>query len=159
MTTEITTIRGVSAQYGERFTGGSIGVIKTDGISNELSVDVTGDVLNDLVIPDMIVPKGAIITGAYFETSEVFVLGGTTPAIEIGTSGSEATNGVTVTEAQAEAVGADDITAALSGTWAAGVALTAATTVGIAFSGTSPTATVGTGKIRITIVYKKLAAS
>ena len=104
------------------------------------------------------IPAGSIITAAYFETTEVFVLGGTTPALEVGTSGSEATNGVTVTEAQLETVGADDITAALSGTWAAGVALVADTVVGVAFSGSTPTAVSGSGKARVTVVYKKLAA-
>lgn len=157
MSVETMPIRGVRQQYGERFTGRALGVIKTEGISNELTVDVTGETLNDLSYAEVKLPAGSIITAAYFETSEVFVLGGTTPAIEVGTSGSEATNGVTVTEAQAEAVGADDITAALSGTWAAGAALAAETTVGIAFSGTTPTATTGVGKLRVTIVYKKLA--
>jgi hypothetical protein len=158
MTVETGAIRGVRTVYGTRETGNAVGVIGTEGISNELTVDVTGSSLNDLNIATVVIPAGAILTAAYFETTEVFVLGGTTPALEVGTATSEATNGVTVTEAQLEAVGADDITAALSGTWAAGAALAADTTVGIAFSGTSPTATVGAGKARVTVVYKKLAA-
>ncbi len=158
MTTEIATLRGVRNNYGVRDTGGGLGVIKTEGISNELTIDVTGDTLNDLSIHQVKIPAGSILVAAYFETTEVFVLGGTTPALEIGTATTEATNGVTVTEAQLEAVTADDITAALSGTWAAGAALAAETTVGVAFSGSTPTATRGAGKVRVTIVYKKLAA-
>ena len=156
-TVELGTIRGVRNIYGGRDTGNSLGIIKTDGISNELTVDVTGDVLNDLLVAEVKIPARSILVAAYFETTEVFVLGGTTPALEVGTSGSEATNGVTVTEAQLETVGADDITAALAGTWAAGAALAAETTVGIAFSGSTPTATRGAGKARVTIQYKKLA--
>ncbi len=158
MAVELGTIRGVRNIYGTRETGGAVGIIKTEGISNELTVDVTGDVLNDLLIATVVIPAGSILQAAYFETTEVFVLGGTTPALEIGTSGSEATNGVTVTEAQLEAVGADDITAALAGTWAAAGALAADTTVGIAFSGSTPTATRGLGKARVVIEYKKVSA-
>lgn len=158
MAVEVASVRGVRQIYGVRDVGGGIGVIKTEGISNELTVDVTGDVLNDLAIATVKIPAGAILVGAYYETTEAFDTGGTTPALEIGTSGSEATNGVTVTDAQLSNVGADDITAALSGTWAAGSALAAETTVGIAFSGTTPTATRGVGKTRVTIEYKKLAA-
>lgn len=158
MSTETMRIRGVSQQYGARDTGRTLGVIVTEGISNEVTVDVTGTNLTDLIYPEVFIPKGAIMTAAYFETTEVFVLGGTTPTILVGTKGSEVTNGLVVTEAQAEAVGADDITATLTGTWTAATSLAAQTEVGIAFGGTTPTST-DVGKIRITIVYKKLAAS
>lgn len=163
MTTEVATIRGVRNIYGTREKGSAVGVIKTEGISNELTVDVTGTDLDDIAnskdpYATVVIPAGSILVAAYFETTEVFVLGGTTPALEIGTDTSEATNGVTVTEAQLEAVGADDITAALAGTWAAGAALAADTTVGIAFSGTSPTSVAGSGIARVVIEYKKLAA-
>lgn len=163
MAVEVDATRGVRNIYGQREKGYAVGVIKTEGVSNELTVDVTGSMLDDIidgkeVIASVVIPAGSILTAAYYETTEVFTLGGTTPALEIGTDGSEATNGVTVTEAQLEAVGADDITAALAGTWAAGAALAADTTVGIAVSGTSPTSVRGSGIARVTIVYKKLAA-
>jgi hypothetical protein len=162
MSVEVGAIRGVRNIYGTREKGYGVGVIKTEGVSNELTVDLSGSMLDDIangkeVIATVKVPAGAILTAAYYETTEVFTLGGTTPAVEIGTDGSEVTNGVTVSEAQLESVGADDITAALAGTWAAGSALAAETTVGVALSGTSPTAVAGAGKARVTIVYKKVS--
>ncbi|NOQ73238.1 MAG: hypothetical protein GQ574_14620 [Crocinitomix sp.] len=81
------------------------------------------------------------------------MLGGTTPVIDIGTESTEATNGFTITEAQAEAVGMYDLTSALAGTWAAGLA--ADTTVGLLLGGTSPTVT-SAGKAKIVIRYVAL---
>ena len=159
MSVEIAGLRDVRNIYGTRETGGALGVIGTSGISNELSIEVTGDVLNDLLVADVVIPKGAILVEAYFETTEVFVLGGTTPGFSIGTATSEATNGLPITEAQLESVGADDVTSALTGTWTAGAALAADTTVGIDFTGTTPTATRGVGKARVVIVYKHLGSS
>jgi hypothetical protein len=154
MSFENDSLRGVRVQYGPRFPGFASGQYKTEGSAVELTMDVTGEVLNAPdTVADVVVPAGAYIEKAFYETTEVFTLGGTTPAIEIGTNGSEATNGVTVTEAQAEAVGAGDITAQLAGTWD-NAALAADTTVGIAMSGTSPTSAT-TGKLRVTIVYRK----
>ena len=145
----------VSNHYGPRSTGKTAGATDTSGFENELSLDIDGTMVGNaafaLVVPKL--PAGSNITKAYLEVEEAFVLGGTTPAIEVGTEGSEATNGVTVTEAQAEAVGYYDVTAALAGTWAAPLA--AETTVGIALSGTSPTVT-SAGKMRLVISYDKV---
>ena len=142
----------VSNHYGPRDTGKTTGVIRTSGAMNELTLDIDGEMVGDaayaLVVPK--IPAGAIIEDVYVEVTEAFVLGGTTPAIEVGTEGSEATNGVTITEAQAEAVGTYDVTSALAGTWAAGLA--AETTLGLALSGTSPTVT-DAGKMRVVIRY------
>jgi len=147
---EANTGLGVNNHYGTRETGNGIGVIKTEGAYNELSVDITGDMLNNTFRPAMVIPAGSLIVSAFVDVSEVFVLGGTSPVIEVGTAGSEVTNGVSVTEAQAEAVGTVDITAALAGTWAASLA--AATTVGVAMSGTSPTST-SAGKAKVIVRY------
>lgn len=142
----------VSNHYGPRDTGKTTGNMRTAGAVNELVLDVDGDMASNeafvLVVPKL--PAASIIEDVYVDVTEAFVLGGTTPAIEIGTEGSEATNGVTITEAQAEAVGMYDVTSALAGTWAAGLA--AETTVGLALSGTSPTST-SAGKMRVVIRY------
>lgn len=142
----------VNNHYGVRETGKTTGNIKTEGSMNELTLDVDGTMVGNaaytLVVPKL--PAGAIIEDVYAEVSEAFVLGGTTPAIEIGTEGSEATNGFTITEAQAEAAASYDLTSALSGTWAAPLA--AETTLGLALSGTSPTVT-SAGKVRVVIRY------
>lgn len=144
----------VSNHYGQRKVRASQGVTKTTGFTNELVMDLDGTLVGaeafELLAP--VIPAGAIIEDAYLEVTEAFVLGGTSPAVEVGTEGSEATNGVTLTEAQLEAVGTYDVTSALAGTWTAGLA--AATTVGIALSGTSPTVT-DAGKARLVVNYIK----
>jgi hypothetical protein len=143
----------VSNHYGPRKVGSTYGVAKTEGLSNQLTLDVTGtDVGNAKFTLELApyLPAGADISKVYAKVTEAFVLGGTTPAIEIGTEGSEATNGFTITEAQAEATGLYDLTSALSGTWAAPIA--AKTTIGIALSGTTPTVT-SAGKIKIVVYY------
>ena len=133
----------------------TVGVYDTDGAMRELVIDFDGTVVGNAAFPLLAptLPAGAIIEDVYLVVDAVFALGGTTPAIEIGTEGSEATNGFTITEAQAEATGMKDVTSALSGTWAAGLA--ADTTVGIALSGTTPTVT-SAGKARVVIRYAKV---
>lgn len=143
----------VNNHYGRRDTGKTVGVDRRKGsLVNELVLDVDGEMVgNDafaLLAPTL--PAGAVIKDVYAYVSEAFVLGGTSPVIEVGTEGSEATNGVSVSEAQAEAVGAYNLTSALAGTWAAPLA--ADTVVGIAMSGTSPTVT-DAGKIRLVVSY------
>lgn len=143
----------VSNHYGPRDVGQTAGVAKTEGLSNQLTLDITGvDVGNEAFALELapFLPAGADITKVYAQVTEAFVLGGTTPVIEIGTEGSEATNGFTITEAQAEATGLYDLTSALSGTWAAPLA--AQTTIGIDLAGTTPTVT-DAGKIKITVYY------
>lgn len=132
----------------------SAGIINTEGALNELVVDFDAATLTAaayILMPPAL-PAGAKVTRVLLEVQEAFVLGGTTPAIEIGTEGSEATNGFTITEAQAEATGMYDLTSALSGTWAARLA--ARTVLGIALSGTTPTN--GTaGRARAVIQYAR----
>jgi len=155
MTVEITGTRGVRAIYGTRETGGGMGVIKTEGVSNELTVDLSVESITGDAWASVKIPAGSIPVEAYCEVTEAFTVTGTTPTINVGTEGSEATNGVEVTEAQAEAVGAYDITASLQGTWTSPLA--AETEIGVALSGTTPALTGTAGKARVTIVYKKLA--
>jgi len=140
--------------YGPRASGKTVGVSRTAGFMKELVIDLDGTMVgNDayaLLAPS--IPAGSRIEDVYFEVTEVFVLGGTTPVIDVGTEGSEATNGFTITEGQAEAVGTYDLTSALAGTWSTAVGLAADTTVGLLLGGSSPTVTTA-GKARITIRY------
>ena len=160
MSVEKAPLRGVRNIYGTREKGYDVGTIKTEGNSNELSTGLSGAMVADIiagkdVIAKVVVPKYSIIEKAYLYVDEAFVLGGTSPAVEVGTKGSESTNGVTLDEASLEAVGGYDVTAALAGTWAAGSSLAADTEVGVAVSGTSPTADAGEGKARLVVTYKK----
>jgi hypothetical protein len=147
-----TRVTDVHTYFGSRDSGKTAGKAKTEGFVTELTIDIDGDMVSAAAYP-LIAPEilaNSIIEDVYLEVTEVFVLGGTTPAIEVGTETSEATNGFTITEAQAEAAGIYDLTSALSGTWAAGLA--ADTTVGLALSGTTPTVT-SAGKARVVIRY------
>lgn len=144
----------VTQHYGVRDTGKTHGVAKTEGHVNELVLNIDAAMVSAEAFPltaeAPYLPAKAIIEDVYVEVTEAFALGGTTPVIEIGTEGSEATNGFTISEAQAEAATIYDLTSALSGTWAAGLA--AQTTIGIDLAGTSPT--VGTaGKMKVVIRY------
>lgn len=141
---------GVNNHYGERVRGNAIGHIKTEGAIKELTLDITGKMINNSFRPEVVLPAGSLVVEAYADISEVFVVTGTTPTISIGTLGSEATNGVDISEAQAEAVGTVDITSTAAGTWAASLA--AATTVGVGLGGTTPAVT-DAGKATVVIRY------
>lgn len=144
----------VHNHYGPRDSGKTNGIAKTEGFMNELTIDLDGEMVGNGAFPLMApyLPAGCRIEDVYVEVTEAFVLGGTSPVIEIGTEGSEATNGFTITEIQAEATGVYDLTSALSGTWSQATGLAADTTIGIALAGTTPTVT-DAGKARIVIRY------
>jgi len=142
----------VNQHYGEFFTGKTQGNLKTEGSLKELTLDIDAAMLTaeayPLIAPTL--PAGAIIQEAFAEVSEVFILGGTSPTILVGTETSEVTNGLVIDEAEGEALGAYDLTSSLTGTWAAPLA--AATTVGLSLGGTTPT-NGATGKLRLVIRY------
>jgi len=140
----------VSNHYGPRDTGQTSGVIKTEGSKSTLSIVVKAADIGVALYQAPDIPAGSLITAAYVKVSEAFALGGTTPTIDFGTSGSAATNNVELSEAQAEAVGSYDIFSTAKGTWAASLA--AATTVAIALGGTTPTKTAA-GELEVVIEY------
>ena len=154
---ELDTVRGVFSFYDRRTTDElTIGKIKTEGVLNQLTIELSGENLNDIEnsialrqITDL--PAGSTPIEVHVDVSEAFVLAGTTPNLEIGTEGSEETNGFQILEATLEAIGSVTITS-FNGTWAARLA--AVTPVGIALSGTGPTATTA-GKARIVVSYFK----
>lgn len=98
-------------------------------------------------------PAGAVITeNAIVEINEVFNLGGTTPVLNVGVSGTEGTNRICqISEAQAEALGTYSIASA--GTLAKDTPLAAAVTIKVALGGTTPTITAA-GKCKLTIRYR-----
>lgn len=147
----------VHTHFGARDTEGAVGVVKTEGNTYQASWEFTGTDVGNAAWPLLAagIPAGALITGVLLKVKEAFVLGGTSPTIEVGTEGSEATNGFTITEAQAEAVGTYNLFGALSGTWAA--VLAAATTVGLAQAGTTPTVT-DAGLAEVIVTYTVVGA-
>ena len=72
----------VSNHYGPRSVGQTAGVAKTEGLNNQLTLDITGvDVGNEAFALELApyLPSGADITKVYAQVTEAFVLGGTTP--------------------------------------------------------------------------------
>lgn len=147
----------VHNNFGPRDAGDTVGVNKVEGMKEELVIDLTPELINDGQLIPFVLPAGAVVTAVYMDVEEAFVVTGTTPAVEIGTDGTEATNGFTITEAQLEATASVNLTGALSGTWDAEAPLAANTTIGIAVSGTdTPTVADGQGKARVTILFDRI---
>ena len=145
--------------YGPRSAQEGIeGGIKTEGSVQELSLKFTGQNINDDVFSTNLVqlPAGARVLRAIVRVDEVFALGGTSPTINIGTDGSEATNGISIDETRGEAAATytdSDTGVAINGTW--GSTLSAATEVSVALGGTTPTVGAG-GSAIVTIQYIKM---
>ena len=131
---------GVYNNYGTRTTDeGRVGDINTGGVVREMKIDFRGDANGETVTGTL--PAGADIQGVYVDVTEAFT--GVT-AIDLGTSGSEATNGVSVPLTAGKA------TLTAGGTWAA--VLAASTTVAVDFTGTAN----GTGNAEVVIRYVAL---
>lgn len=144
------TINGVRNFYGQRHRHeGNVGHVDTAGVEKQLVITFAGDSYSSVSFK---LPKGAFVSGPVaIEIEEAFSLGGTSPTIQIGVSGSTATNYIaTITKAQAEAVGT--YTATSAGSLAANAVLPADTTVVIALGGTSPTITAA-GKANVVVPY------
>lgn len=147
------TINGVTNFYGarNRFDNGA-GVVSTEGSIKEAVVVFTGANYSQVAFQ---LPAGARILGApIVEVSEAFALGGTTPTINIGVSGSHGTNYFCeISEAQAEAVGTYQ-SAAPAGTLATSAApLAAAANIVVALDGTTPTIT-SAGACKVVVQYQ-----
>ena len=147
MALESDAIRGVKNWYGAQdLSQSEYRTLSTDGSEVEGCVTVTG---SDYSSVSFTLPKGAIVKDSYVEVVEAFALGGTTPTIAVGVSGSAPTNSIVdVTEANAEAIGtyagvpAGTITSPLA----------ADTTIVVELGGTSPTIT-SAGKMYVHFRY------
>lgn len=141
---------GVSNWYGSRDTGGFEGSYRTAGLTREYVFDFTGRTLADGDYSKVVIPAGAAVIKAEIFVDEAFDLQAAS-VLEVGTKGSEATNGVSITEAELEAEGRVDLTSALAGTWDAEARFAADTEIGFAFSAGGLTANSGqyVGKARV----------
>lgn len=151
-----TVTKTVRNQFGRRDVGGTEGVLKVEGMREQLVFDVTGAMFNQLAdgLVPYVLPGGAILRNVFADVEEAFVATGTTPVLNIGTDGSEATNGFTLSEAQLESTGSYDVTSTLKGTWAVNTPLAANTVIGKALGGTTPVVT-NAGRVRITVVFDR----
>jgi hypothetical protein len=137
-------------------TEGTEGSIRTEGSIQELALVVTGaHVVGAGAAFDptrAYLPAGAKVKEVLVNVQEVFsVSAGASNEINIGTQGSEATNGVPIPEASLEATGIYVITS-FDGTWANQLA--ANTQIGLADSGGGTWTTAG--KARVVIRYIQL---
>lgn len=155
MSYENTAGLGVFNQYGARNTGGTVGVETSDNSIHLLSVSLTGEMLNGTFIPPLVVPKGALFRRAILRVDEAFDLGGTTPTVRIGATGSVATNGIVLSEAELEAVGTKAPSSTGAGTWSftSSTGTTAAAKVAFDMGGTTPTAVATAGKATLILEF------
>lgn len=147
------TVNGVTQYYGPRSQWD--GVAGTQGRSSdlrELTFFISGGKLSEVTTS---LPAGTVVVGnAIIEVQEAFALGGTTPVINIGVSGSAGTNRLAqVSEANAEAVGTYSVASA--GTLAVNTPLAAAQTIVVELGGTSPTDG-GVGRMKVVVPYKAI---
>lgn len=147
---------GLRTHYGRRLTGeeANFGVYGGDvGGDKYMEIHIRGSdfTSGSYTGPTASVKAGFTVREVIAEVTEAFNLGGTTPVLNVGVSGSEGTNRIAqISEANAEAVGTYAITPA--GTLAANTPLAADSTLNIALGGTTPTIT-SAGRIRIVVRY------
>lgn len=150
MTTQV--INGVKNYYGAMGRHEAVqGVLNTDGCVKEGVVTFTGENYASVAFS---LPAGATIVGKpLVEITEAFVLGGSSPTINIGVSGSHGTNYLAeISEAQAEALGTY-ASAAPAGTLAVDTPLAAAANIVVALDGTLPTITAA-GQCKVVFQYR-----
>ena len=145
---------GVSNFYGQRDTGGSVGVERSQDSVHQLSINLTGDSLNQTFMPPVVVPKGAQFKRAYLRVDEAFALSGTTPTVIIGGT-VPGTNGFVLSEAELEAVGTKTPASVGVGTWAfaSATGTSAAEKVTKTLGGTTPVVTKGVGKATLVLEF------
>ena len=142
---------GLRVHYGRRITGdeANFGVQREVGPDKYLVFELKGSdfASGTYTGPTASVKAGITVREVTCETLEVFNLGGTTPVLNFGVSGSEGTNRFAqISEAQAEALGTYAITPA--GTLAANTPLAADQTINVTLAGTTPTIT-SVGRLRV----------
>lgn len=146
---------GVNNFYGARDTGTSVGVEQSSDSIHQLSIAFTGSSLQDAYLPPLFVPKGALFKRAFLRVDEAFNVTGTTPTLIFGASGSEATNGFVISEAELETIGTKTPVSTGTGTWAQAstTGTTVAAKVGKALGGTTPAVVAGVGRATLVLEF------
>lgn len=146
---ESTSGLGVKNVYGPRSTAeGRSGDIRTAGVVKELELDFRGGTYSFV---SGTLPAGARVLEAIASVEEAFVLGGTSPTIDVGVAGSEGTDlAIEIPEASAENAGSVVFDNSPAG--ALGSVLSSATEISVALGGTSPTVTEA-GRAKVVIRY------
>lgn len=146
---------GVNNYYGARETGNSIGLEHGEDSLHRLSIAFDAATLNGSFLPPVVVPKGALFRSAVLRVDEAFNITGTTPTVIFGAAGTEATNGIVITEAELETIGTKAPASTGTGTWAQAstTGTTAAAKVGKTLGGTTPAVTGGVGKATLVLTF------
>ncbi len=149
---------GLRVGFGPNFPDfSSVAEHKTHGVDKEIRLVIDGEKFSGGTYQfdaTEALPVGAVPLYAHVRVSEVFALGGTSPTILIGSSGSGAGSIFgSVSEANAEALG----TYTLSVT-ATPLTSTTAGNLQVTLGGTSPTVT-SAGKAAITLGYRVVNAA
>lgn len=149
---------GLRYQFGTRFTGNEANfgeALAPSGVKKTLALTLRGTdfASNVYTGPSLILPTGATVRNVIAEVVSVFVLGGTTPTINFGVSGTEATNRLCqLTQAQAQATGVYSLSTTAAGTLAQNTPLATQSTIKAALGGTSPTVT-NAGYVLVYVEY------
>lgn len=144
-------VENVHNQFGPRDVGGTVGVLKVEGMEEELVIDFDAGYFADDFIGarDFVLPAGAVIKAVYVDVEEEFA--DATGDLTVGTSETEATNGFTVTDTQLLTTSSYNVTSTLTGTWDAEAPLAANTVIGFVGDDVG-----GVGKARITIQFYRI---
>jgi hypothetical protein len=148
-----------NAHYGVRDTQDGVvggGKLESQGSVVEAVVYARGsDFTSGAFDTKLTIPAGSKFVSAIAEVTEAFVLGGTTPTINVGTSGSAGTDyGIELSEANGEAVGTY-FAEGTNGTWSQSAVLANDTVVAVELDGTTPTVT-DAGAMKVVIRYIKV---
>lgn len=143
-------------QYGPRATEDGVvsgGDVHKSGVIKEAVVYITGDDFNGTTSFDtqLTLPAGSYPVEMIAEVNEVFTLGNADNVFNIGTEGTESTNGFSVANPD---IASTTIDTSGAGTW--GAALPADTLVGVSVTGTTAAVTAGSGKAKVIIRYRKI---
>ena len=147
---------GVNNHYGVRGTEDGLvsgGLLPGQGAFREAVVYITGDDFDGATSFNTLLtlPAGAFPVEAVFEITEAFTVGNADNVINIGTDGSESTNGFSIADPETAEVTRDTSAA---GTWAAELA--ADTAVGVSVTGTTPSVAAGSGEAKVIVRYIKV---
>lgn len=159
---------GVNNHYGQRGTedgivgGGDIpgnGIIKESVVYAKAADFTIDDATNASFVTSFVLPAGAVPIDCIFEVGTAFTqTGGTTSTtLNVGTSGSEATNGFTITDAATSLSAVTEVDPGGDGTWAGvtPVHATNDTAVGVQLTlGAGTVTSVDGGAAKIAIRYR-----
>lgn len=154
---------GLRLQFGTRAPGDEANfgeAANPSGVEKEIGVIIqaTDFTINTATYngTSITIPAGFTVKAVAAEVITAFAaMGGTTPTLNVGISGTVATNrAAQFSNAQVQAVGPLDLSSTAAGTLALATPLAASATLTIGLGGTTPTVTSAVGRIVVYIRYR-----